>query len=41
MSQLPYGLYELLKTADLESALAQIGAQAELENLSMEASTLR
>lgn len=36
MSQLPYGLYELLKTADLESALAQIGGQAELENLSLE-----
>src|SRR5690554_363395 len=37
MSQLPYGLYELLKTADLASALAQVNAHAQLEDLSLEA----
>ncbi|MCH8493601.1 MAG: DUF3427 domain-containing protein [Idiomarina sp.] len=36
MSDLPHGLYELLKTAELEDRLTEIGARAALENLTVE-----
>ncbi|MFU8785577.1 DEAD/DEAH box helicase family protein, partial [Aliidiomarina sp.] len=36
MPDLPQGLYELLRTAELDEALTQFGDRAELENLSLE-----
>lgn len=36
MSDLPHGLYELLKTAELDKALTKIGTQAALEKLTEE-----
>lgn len=36
MSDLPQGLYELLRTAELDEALAQFGDRAELESLNLE-----